>query len=149
MRGFVLGEPGAVGAGDRHRLGEDRQAQRAHVVAPQYLLPPHRQRGDRVGDGVEQQLLPLERREVGTEHDAQRHAVEQRRKGASRSLVGHDQIVPAGVAQPDVIGGKPLAVVIHQDRNDRRIADERLDALDVVDAVLQDRDPSRAGAQPR
>ena len=77
-------------------------------------------------DGVEQQLLPLERREVGTEHDAQRHAVEQRRKGASRRLVRHDQIVPAGVAQPDVIGGKPLAVVIHQDRNDRRIADERL-----------------------
>ena len=53
------------------------------------------------------------------------------------------------MTKPHTIGRKPLAVVIHQDRNDRRIADERLDALDVVDAVLQDRDPSRAGAQPR
>ena len=125
------------GAADRDRLFEHREAERLDVGAPQHRLPLQRQRGDRTGDGVEQELAPRQRGEVLTELDAQRRAFEQLSEGAAGIVVGDNHIRIGATPQLDVIGAKPFAVVIDNHRQHGRGADERCDTGDVVDAILQ------------
>ena len=145
---FIVGQPGAVGASDRHRFVEDRYAQRVHVSAPKHRLPLQRQRGDRVGNSVDQQLPPGQRREIAAQDDTQRRAVEQLRKCLAVAIVRHREIVLAGVAKPNAIGTEPLAVEVDDGRNDRGTCDQRRDAGDVANSVLQHGDPRRRIAEP-
>ena len=94
-RRLVVAELGALGARHRDRFVENGAAQLLHVRAPQHRLPLQRERGDRIGDGVDQKLAPRERGEVVAQQHAQRRAVEQRGESAPGRVVGHRDVLTA------------------------------------------------------
>jgi hypothetical protein len=53
------------------------------------------------------------------------------------------------LAQADVVLTEPLAIIIDDGRNDARTAGQRRDPRNMIDPVLQDRNPRRRIAQPR
>src|SRR6266852_8592069 len=68
---FVLGQLRAVGARHRDRFIEDCNAQRLYVVAPKHRLSLQRERRDWIGNGIDQQLPPRQRREIAAQKNAE------------------------------------------------------------------------------
>ena len=65
--GFIVGEFRAIGAPHRDGFVEDGEAKLLDVRPPQHLLPLQRERGDRIGDGIDQQFAPQQSSDVGCE----------------------------------------------------------------------------------
>jgi len=139
----------AVGARHRHGFIEDCDAQRLDVVATKHRLSLQGKSRNRIGNGIYQQLPPRQRREVAAQENAQRRAVEQLRKCATIRVISYGEIMVGNVAQTDTVGGQPLTIIINNGRDNARISNERRDAGDMADSILQNRDPRRRIAKSR
>ena len=146
--GFVRRELRAVGLADGGGLFEDGKAERLDVLAPEHGLPLQRQRGDRIGDRVDQELPPCAGGEIGIAHHAHRRSLQQRLERPCIRVVADGEFMVAGTAEADAIRRQPLAIVIDDGRNHGGVTDQGRQPFLVPDAVLQDGDAGLRRAQP-
>jgi hypothetical protein len=101
-------------------------------------LPLQGQRGDWIGDSVDQELAPGQGRKIRGANDAKRRAFEQIGKSTTRRVIGDDRIMRPRVAKTHPVAPEPFAVVIDEHRHDGCSASERRHARRMIDAVLHD-----------
>ena len=111
-----------------------------HVRPTQHRLSLQRERGDRIGDRIDQELAPDQCREIVAAQDPKRRALKKRGEAAAGFVVRNRQILIGALPQPHPIGRQPFPVVVDDHRQHRRALGQRRDARDMADAVLQNRD---------
>ncbi len=83
-------------------------------------MPLQSERRDRIGDGIDQKLPPGQRRKFTAQENTQRRALEQLREGAAVRVIRRYERVLGNMAQADAIGAQPLAIIVHECRDNDR-----------------------------
>jgi hypothetical protein len=130
------------------RLIEDGKEERLDVFAPEYRPSLKRERRNRVGNGVEKQLSPCQRFEIGAAKDPHRGAIEKACACPPVRIVGDGKVILTGAPEADAIGAKALAIVVDDGRDDARLPDERRQSIRMTDAILQHGEARLRPAEP-